>query len=212
VTLAPPPPPHAARSRSRSRRKPPAPPQPSADPPSSSAPLIAETPTIDVAPPPTAPAPSAADAAVQAEIDRATSAASGGADELAGDLAGVLTPEAAGMLLDAAFGVVSVATRSPEIWQATSDEIRPLEKPLAHQLARLPFVQTVGVDNTELGILIIGLLVMVTTRLNEYAQKRQLEISRPAARGSAAAPPAPAAARVPADPESRAAELLSPTR
>jgi hypothetical protein len=124
----------------------------------------------------------------------------------------VFSPEVTAMLLETAFGVAAVATGEPEIWRATDDEIRPLAPGLGRQLSRIPVVRAVGPDNTELGIVVLGLGVMVTRRLNETAEKIQHERRAKAAATRAAAtetaaPARPHPAAAPADPAAPAAAL-----
>ncbi len=94
----------------------------------------------------------------------------------------VFSPEISAMILETAFGVAAVATGEPDIWQATDDEIEPLAPGLGRQLARIPVIRMIGPDNTEGGIVLLGIGVMVTRRLNEHAEKRQRE--RAAAAGA----------------------------
>ncbi len=87
----------------------------------------------------------------------------------------VFSPEVTAMLVEVAFGVAAVATGEPEIWQVSDDEIKPLAPGIGRQLSRIPVVRAIGPDNTELGIVVLGLGVMVTRRLNETAAKKQAE-------------------------------------
>lgn len=88
------------------------------------------------------------------------------------------------MLLTTAFGVASVVTGEPDIWQAHDEEIEPIAPALGRQLARIPVVRMIGPDNTEAGIVVLGLGVMVTRRLNEHADRKQKRAA--AARATAA--------------------------
>jgi hypothetical protein len=96
-------------------------------------------------------------------------------DETRAQLERVFSPEIAAMLVTAAFGVAAVATGEPDIWQASEEEIEPLAPAIGRQLARIPIVRAIGPDNTEAGIVVLGIGVMVTRRLNEHARKRQTE-------------------------------------
>lgn len=96
----------------------------------------------------------------------------------------VFSPEIAQMLLTTAFGVAAVATGEPDIWQAHDEEIEPIAPALGRQLARIPIVRMIGPDNTEAGIVVLGIGVMVTRRLNEHASRKQQRAAE--ARGVAA--------------------------
>lgn len=126
------------------------------------------------------------------------------------------TPEVAEMLTKVAFDLAGAATGRPQIWKADDEEIRPIAPLIAHQLARIPIVRAIGPDNTELTIVVAGLGVMVTKRLNQHAdavqQERQAKIhqlrtgERPRPRDVA---PPPITAEPEPGSESEAGALLS---
>lgn len=103
-------------------------------------------------------------------------------DQARAKLEQVFSPEVSAMLMHTAFGVASVVTGEPDIWQATDDEVDPLAPALGRQLARIPVIRMIGPDNTEGGVVLLGIGVMVTRRLNEHAERKQRR-----ARGAAAA-------------------------
>jgi hypothetical protein len=118
----------------------------------------------------------------------------------------VFSPEISLMIMSTAFGVAAVVTGEPDIYQADDDELEPLAPAMGRQLARIPVVKAIGPDNTELGVLVLGLGYIGTRMLNEHARKRQAEIAR-----SSATPEerrdeirAAAATRRPAPPAQRA--------
>lgn len=114
-------------------------------------------------------------------------------DQARANLERVFSPEISAMLVHTAFGVASVVTGEPDIWQATDDEVDPLAPAIGRQLARIPVIRMIGPDNTEGGIVILGIGVMVTRRLNEHAARKQKRASGAAAaagdRGSAVSEP-----------------------
>ncbi len=102
-------------------------------------------------------------------------------DQARAKLEQVFSPEISAMLVHTAFGVASVVTGEPDIWQATDEEVDPLAPAIGRQLARIPVIRMIGPDNTEGGIVILGIGVMVTRRLNEHAARKQQRASGAAA-------------------------------
>lgn len=151
--------------------------------PSSSAPTSPPTPAPDAhdarirMSPPVAPvAPPAAAATGSSSGGSAAAAvtpAPAPEDPTRAKLEEVFSPEISAMILEAAFGVAAVVTGEPQIWQASDEEIEPLAPGLGRQLARIPIVRMIGPDNTEGGIVLLGIGVMITRRLNEHAELKQ---------------------------------------
>lgn len=120
---------------------------------------------------------------------------------------GVFSPEVTKMLANIAFDTVGVVTGKPHIWKLDDEEIEPLAKPIGHQLSRIPLVKAIGPDNTELAVVVLGMGVIVTKRLNAHADENQREAQEKARRLAAgeaptrrdiarsSAPPAPAEQR-----------------
>lgn len=111
------------------------------------------------------------------------------------------SPAVTKMLANIAFDTVGVVTGKPHIWKLDDEEIEPLTEGIGHQLARIPLVKAIGPDNTELAVVVLGMGVIVTKRLNEHAEEnereRQEKARRLAAGGGDIAPStrtAPAAA------------------
>jgi hypothetical protein len=95
------------------------------------------------------------------------------ADQARASLERVFSPEVSMMVMSTAFGVAAVVTGEPDIYTPSDDELEPLAPAFGRQISRIPIVKAAGPDNTELGILILGLGLIVTRMLNEHARKRQ---------------------------------------
>ena len=126
------------------------------------------------------------------------------ADQARAQLERVFSPEVSLMVMSTAFGVAAVATGEPDIYTASDEELEPLAPAFGRQISRIPIVKAAGPDNTELGVLILGLGFIVTRMLNEHARKRQAaaaaaratpEERREEIRASASAQRRPAPAR-----------------
>jgi hypothetical protein len=95
------------------------------------------------------------------------------ADQARASLERVFSPEVSLMVMSTAFGVATAVTGEPDIYTASDDELEPLAPAFGRQISRIPIVKAAGPDNTELGILVLGLGFIVTRMLNEHARKRQ---------------------------------------